>query len=139
MSPVLHCTVKRETAPEAILQGFEQSKSTPPLSVRNPSILLQQPVQQEEQAVLRGSQQAGSTQKLDTDVWSYKPAWCQPYTIIGTGLAVIGGMWGFTGGSMVWTAAGSVPVIAWWYLFLIIYPAQFKEYAEGINTERQEH
>ena len=30
-----------------------------------------------------------------------------------------------------------MPVAAWWLLFLGIYPAQFKEYAESVNSEQQ--
>ena len=53
--------------------------------------------------------------------WSNKPFWCQPWTIIITGLA-------FIALSILWpgkdflTAIISIIVVLWWYLFLILTP-----------------
>lgn len=68
---------------------------------------------------------------------AYKPAWCQPYSIVATGSFVVAGAWLASGGSPGWTAAAALPVAAWWYLFLAVYPAQFQEYAEGMNAQRR--
>ena len=77
-------------------------------------------------------------QELDTNVWAYKPAWCQPWSIVGSGAAVVAGVWVISGGSNAWTGASALPVLAWWYLFLGIYPAQFREYAEAVNDQHRQ-
>ena len=76
--------------------------------------------------------------QLDPNVWAHKPAWCQPWSILATGSAVVAGVWAVSGGSSGWTAAATVPVAAWWWLFLGIYPQQFKEYAEGLNAQQRQ-
>ena len=57
--------------------------------------------------------------------WSLKPGWCQPWTIIGTGSAVIGVSCWWPG--RLWI---SIPIIlgiaAWWLLFLVIVPAAYR-------------
>lgn len=76
-------------------------------------------------------------QDIDPNIWSYKPPWCQPVTIVGTGAAFVAGVWAVSGGSAGWTAASAVPIVIWWYLFLGIMPAEFREYAESMNRQRQ--
>ena len=83
-------------------------------------------------------QQPRQQQRMDSDVWHYKPSWCQPYSIIATGAAVVGGVWAASGGSPWWSAAAAAPVLAWWFLFLGVMPAQFREYAEAANAELQQ-
>ena len=62
-----------------------------------------------------------------TNVWDYKPAWCQPWSIILTGLVVVAGSWLIL--HNVWlTTAISLPIVAWWVYFLILYPKAFAEY-----------
>lgn len=55
------------------------------------------------------------------DVWQHKPAWCQPWTIILTGLMVISASWLLF--HRWWV---SVPIAAlilmWWGYFLVLYP-----------------
>ncbi len=54
-------------------------------------------------------------------VWKYKPWWCQPWSIILTGLTIITGSWLlFT--NIIFTVILSVLIITWWIYFLIIYP-----------------
>ncbi|GAB4817748.1 hypothetical protein N2152v2_004794 [Parachlorella kessleri] len=77
-------------------------------------------------------------QELETNVWAYKPAWCQPWSILSSGTAVVAGVWAISGGSTAWTAASALPVMAWWYLFLGVYPAQFREYAETVNDQQRQ-
>jgi hypothetical protein len=54
--------------------------------------------------------------------WSHKPWWCQPWSIVGTGLAI-------GAASLVllprwWISAPVVAaVLAWWWLFLVLVPA----------------
>ncbi len=62
-----------------------------------------------------------------TNIWDYKPAWCQPWSIILTGLTIIIGSWFVL--HRVWlTFAIALPIIAWWIYFLIVYPQAFADY-----------
>ena len=65
---------------------------------------------------------------LDTNVWAHKPAWCQPWSILGTGAGFIGLVNTVSGHSALWTGLASVPILVWWYVFLVAYPAEFKNY-----------
>lgn len=76
--------------------------------------------------------------QLDPNVWTHKPAWCQPWSIVGTGGAVVAGVWALSAGSTGWTAAAALPVAAWWWLFLGVYPQQFRDYAEGLNAQQRQ-
>ncbi|PRW57056.1 hypothetical protein C2E21_4086 [Chlorella sorokiniana] len=76
--------------------------------------------------------------QLDSNVWTHKPAWCQPWSILATGSTVVAGVWAVSSGSPGWTAAAALPVAAWWWLFLGIYPQQFRQYAEGLNAQQQQ-
>jgi hypothetical protein len=63
------------------------------------------------------------------DLWSLKPWWCQPWSILLTGGTVI----------LASTAAGwnlrmwwvgvlpSVLVLLWWWLFLVVAPRSYRE------------
>ncbi|KAK9902071.1 hypothetical protein WJX75_003182 [Coccomyxa subellipsoidea] len=85
-----------------------------------------------ERRVGRDNDQSLSGQEqLDTNVWAYKPFWCQPWTIVGTGVALVSFANVVSHGSILWTLLVGVPITAWWFLFLIVYPAQYREYVEG--------
>lgn len=78
-------------------------------------------------------------QQVDVNVWAYKPVWCQPWSILGTGAAIVGGVNLVSGGSTGWTVFAAVPILAWFWLFLGVMPAQFREQAEAYNAQlRQE-
>jgi hypothetical protein len=54
-------------------------------------------------------------------VWHYKPWWCQPWSILLTGLLVMGGSWLLF--KTIWvTILVSIPVLAWMGFFLLVYP-----------------
>ena len=76
-----------------------------------------------------------SGKDIDTDVWAQKPAWCQPWTILGTGAGFIGLVNTISGHSPIWTGLGAVPIFVWWYVFLVVYPADFKAYI--LESRRQ--
>ena len=60
-------------------------------------------------------------------VWALKPAWCQPWSILGTGVAVVA----LADLLSPWLAAlAALPIAAWWYVFLLAYPQQFDEAME---------
>ncbi|KAA8497495.1 hypothetical protein FVE85_5080 [Porphyridium purpureum] len=56
-----------------------------------------------------------------------KPAWCQPWTILSTGAVVQLAAWQLPLGVM-WKVLFGVPtsvaVGTWWFVFLVLYPAQ---------------
>ncbi len=67
------------------------------------------------------------------NVWDYKPGWCQPWSIILTGITIVAGSWLVL--HNVWiTAAVFLPIIAWWVYFLLIYPKAFAEYIAAQQT-----
>jgi hypothetical protein len=66
---------------------------------------------------------------IDSNVWSYKPAWCQPPSIVLTGMAVVASTWVLSQ-SYWWTGVVALAVTTWWSLFLVVMPAQFKELVE---------
>ena len=70
--------------------------------------------------------------QINPNVWASKPAWCQPWTIALTGAGIVGAAWQLSH-SLLWTAVACVPVGAWWVLFLVIMPQQFRAYAEQVN------
>ena len=67
-------------------------------------------------------------------VWDYKPWWCQPWSILLTGLSIIIGSWLLL--KIIWITVGiSLVILTWWVYFLLIYPQMMKEYLtqETIN------
>ena len=62
-----------------------------------------------------------------TNIWDYKPWWCQPWSIILTGMAIVVGSWLIL--HTLWITVGSAVLITvWWVYFLIIYPQLFARY-----------
>jgi hypothetical protein len=61
-----------------------------------------------------------STQK-PLSPWSYKPWWCQPWSILLTGTIIIAGSWTLL--KTVWvTVLISIPILVWWLYFLFLWP-----------------
>jgi len=60
-----------------------------------------------------------SHQRLDP--WQLKPRWCRPWSILLTGAALVGGTWLLARSPWV-TLLVAVPVAAWWWVFLILWP-----------------
>lgn len=57
--------------------------------------------------------------------WSLKPWWCQPWSILLTGVLVIAGSWFLL--HRWWISAPvAVAVLAWWGLFLVVVPAAYR-------------
>ncbi len=62
-----------------------------------------------------------------TNVWDYKPGWCQPWSIILAGLTIISASWLIL--HIVWITVGvSMLITVWWVYFLILYPQAFAKY-----------
>ncbi|RAM49169.1 MAG: hypothetical protein C6Y22_22640 [Hapalosiphonaceae cyanobacterium JJU2] len=54
--------------------------------------------------------------------WKFKPWWCQPWSILLTGLTLISGSWIIF--KIVWlTVLIAIPVLTWMGFFLIIWPS----------------
>ncbi|BBN05845.1 hypothetical protein MPTK1_3g16400 [Marchantia polymorpha subsp. ruderalis] len=59
-------------------------------------------------------------------VWDTKPAWCQPWTIVTTGLGVVGGSW-LTFQNIFVTGGACFLISVWWFSFLYAYPLAYSE------------
>ena len=57
--------------------------------------------------------------------WSLKPWWCQPWSIISTGVLVDVGSWALL--HRLWISLPlALGVLAWWLLFLVLVPAGYR-------------
>jgi hypothetical protein len=62
------------------------------------------------------------------DLWAQKPWWCQPWSIVATGVIMVGGSWWWL--RLWWiTLPLGLGVLVWWWLFLVLVPAAYA--AEG--------
>lgn len=69
------------------------------------------------------------------NIWDYKPWWCQPWSILLTGIVIISGSWFLL--KILWLTLGlSIIVIAWWVYFLILYPQLVKQYLANLSEEK---
>ncbi len=60
------------------------------------------------------------------NLWNYKPWWCQPWSIILTGIVIISGSWLMI--KIIWlTILVAIIISLWWFYFLIKYPQLVKE------------
>jgi hypothetical protein len=67
-----------------------------------------------------------SETKKSLNIWDYKPWWCQPWSILLTGISII--VTSQLVIKIVWiTILISIPIILWWIYFLILYPQLFKQ------------
>ena len=56
------------------------------------------------------------------DLWSQKPWWCQPWSILLTGVALVAGSWFWL--RLWWISLPlALLVLGWWWLFLVAVPA----------------
>ena len=61
--------------------------------------------------------------------WSLKPWWCQPWSIISTGVLMVGGSWVLL--HRLWISLPlALSVLAWWLLFLVLVPTAYRSSAE---------
>ncbi|MEP0875558.1 hypothetical protein NDA00_06860 [Funiculus sociatus GB2-M2] len=70
--------------------------------------------------------------------WKYKPWWCQPWSILLTGIAIIGASWVL--GKSIWVTVGvSIPILIWMSYFLLFWPRLMKLYYQQTqNSIREE-
>jgi len=61
--------------------------------------------------------------------WSLKPWWCQPWSIVSTGVLMVGGSWALL--HRPWISLPlALGVLVWWLLFLVLVPAAYRATAE---------
>lgn len=65
----------------------------------------------------------------DLSIWSVKPWWCQPWSILLTGVAVVTTSWLLFGRWWL-TLAVSIGVLLWWGLFLVLVPSAWRQEAQ---------
>ncbi|MEE3715683.1 DUF6737 family protein [Tumidithrix elongata RA019] len=59
-------------------------------------------------------------------VWNHKPWWCQPWSIVLTGCAIISGSWLLF--KIIWiTVLVALPIVAWMGFFVGLYPRLYLE------------
>ena len=59
-------------------------------------------------------------------IWNYKPWWCQPWSIILTGITVIGSSWLLL--HALWLSIlVAIAIAIWWVYFLVLYPRMAQE------------
>ncbi|URD97838.1 hypothetical protein MUK42_30566 [Musa troglodytarum] len=66
-------------------------------------------------------------------VWDTKPSWCQPWTILLTGVAVVACSWTILHSAAI-SIGLSILICGWWYIFLYAYP---KAYSDMITERRK--
>jgi len=60
--------------------------------------------------------------------WSLKPWWCQPWTILLSGVTAVAASW--TVLRLWWITAGvAILVSLWWLLFLVLVPEAYRQQA----------
>ncbi|ABG50097.1 MAG: hypothetical protein O4861_19175 [Trichodesmium sp. St16_bin4-tuft] len=58
--------------------------------------------------------------------WNYKPWWCQPWSILLTGITIISSSWLIF--RTIWlTVIISIPILTWMGFFLIVWPKLMAE------------
>ncbi|MBD2203784.1 hypothetical protein H6G33_21535 [Calothrix sp. FACHB-1219] len=61
------------------------------------------------------------TENKPLSPWNYKPWWCQPWSILLTGITIISGSWLIF--KTIWlTVLISIPILIWMGFFLLIWP-----------------
>lgn len=80
---------------------------------------------------------AMAVEDMPSSVWAMKPVWCQPWSILSTGCAFVGFSW-VVGHNAVITTLAALPIGAWWYLFLVLYPASYTEQVEALKAQQRQ-
>ncbi len=63
----------------------------------------------------------GMPKEKPLNPWNYKPWWCQPWSILLTGITIVAGSWWLF--HRLWvTALVAIPILTWMGFFLLIWP-----------------
>ncbi len=60
-----------------------------------------------------------------SSIWSSKPWWCQPWSILLTGVAIPAASWWLLQRWWI-TAPLTTAVLLWWWLFLVVVPSAWR-------------
>jgi hypothetical protein len=64
--------------------------------------------------------------KKTSSIWQYKPWWCQPWSILLTGIIIISFSWLLL--KIIWlTIIVTIVISIWWLYFLIIVPKMIEK------------
>lgn len=78
----------------------------------------------------------GQTAADTTNPWSYKPWWCQPWSIALTGISIISGSgWLLHWNWLAWLI--TAPVALWMGYFLLVWPRLMRQYLEAQLAAQQ--
>ncbi len=67
-------------------------------------------------------------ENISPDLWQSKPWWCQPWTIILTGVLIVSGSWFAL--HIFWiTLPIAVLIAVWWLYFLVLVPRMLGQMA----------
>lgn len=81
------------------------------------------------QNVTPSLQQQQKQGNLDPNFWAQKPYWCQPWSILLTGTLFVAGAKQLFHNPVI-TGLAAIPILVWWYLFLILVPANYRSFVE---------
>ena len=69
-------------------------------------------------------------------LWSHKPWWCQPWTIVLSGVVAVAGSWLLL--QRWWISVPlALAVLLWWGLFLVVVPAAYRNQAQNTNQNTE--
>jgi len=69
-------------------------------------------------------------------LWKQKPWWCQPWSIVLTGITVPTAVWALT--HRWWLVLPiALGVSLWWFVFLYLVPRQYAELAQSSDSDSQ--
>jgi hypothetical protein len=72
-------------------------------------------------------------QNNSPNLWDHKPWWCQPWSILLTGISLTSGSW-FIFHRLWFTLPIGAVILVWWWCFLIVVPRLFaQEYGATLN------
>ena len=72
----------------------------------------------------KASTEYRSEAEMPTSMWALKPWWCQPWSIILTGVTIPAVSWLLL--HRLWiTVPVAMVMLVWWLLFLVLVPGQY--------------
>jgi hypothetical protein len=76
------------------------------------------------------------TPVAEDSIWSQKPWWCQPWSIVLTGVVLVAGSWWLL--QRWWISAPlAAGVLIWWWLFLVLVPAAYRAEAQNVDQKME--
>lgn len=115
---------KRPDFPEAKATDFIE-----PDSLTQSSSVYASPQSSAYQNIASTMQQKQKNGELDSSFWAHKPYWCQPWSILLTGTLFVAGARQLFHNNVV-TGLAAIPILIWWYLFLVLVPANYRSFVE---------